>query len=143
MRKIIKCGLMLLLAMCLATPAFAMEAANLSSTGIITPQFTNMSLLSAGLSISSAGKATCTADVTPSSNSYSSTLTVALQSYSNGYWTSIKYWTGSGSGFGGAVVQGYYYVNSGTYRVCSTANIYSSTGTLLETESMYSATKTY
>lgn len=58
-------------------------------------------------------------------------------------WTSIKSWNTSDLGHSGVIIDEYYYVARGTYRVCSTASIYNSRGNLLEMASFYSAERTY
>lgn len=125
----------------LAIPAYAADDNGLSTKSVILPQFTFIWSMSAGLNIDSTGKATCSGSVVPASDTYTAYLTVSLQKSTSSGWSTIKSWTGSG--YSGLIVEGYYYVTSGTYRVCSTAQIYSSTGALLETESFYSAVKTY
>lgn len=99
--------------------------------------------MSAGLSIDTSGQAHCSGSVTPASDSYTSYLTVSLQKYSGSSWSTVKSWSDSDVGQMGVIIDGYWYVTSGTYRVCSTAQIYNSAGGLLETEPYYSATKTY
>lgn len=114
-----------------------------TKSGIISPQFTAILSMSAGLSINSSGKATCAGSVTPSNDTYTADMTVSLEKSTGNGWSTIKSWTGSGTGYFGVVIDAYYYVTSGTYRVCTTAKIYNSSGTLLETESFYSAERTY
>lgn len=109
----------------------------------MSPQYTGISILNAGLSIDSGGKATCSGAVVPSSNSYTSYLTVSLQQRKGTGWSTIISWNDSGAGFNGADLEGYYYVVSGTYRVCSTASVYNSSGSLIDKESFYSAERTY
>ena len=99
--------------------------------------------MSATLNINSSGKAQCGGTVNPSNNSYTSYLTVSLQQSTSGGWTTIKSWSGSGTGVAGVNLCNYWYVINGTYRVRTTASVYSSAGTLLETASLYSAIKIY
>ena len=69
---------------------------------------------------------------------------VPLQkSNGSGGWTTVKSWSGSDAGQSGLIVEGNYYAEHSTYRVASTAKIYSSTGKLLEMETFHSAEKTY
>jgi hypothetical protein len=144
MKKAISVSLVILMAMFWTIPAYAASVAAKPTKGIsMSPQYTSISVLSAGLSIDSSGRATCSGTVTPSSNSYTSHLTVSLQQHIGSSWSTIKSWTASGTGFMGADVEGYYYVDYGSYRVCSTASVYNSSGKLLETESFYSAVRTY
>lgn len=110
---------------------------------IISPRFIGISLISADLSINSLGRTTCSGSVTPSSDSYTTVLTVKLQKQNGSSWSTIKSWSDTNTGIEGVIIEKHYYVTSGTYRVCSTAKIYNSSGTLLETESIYSAERTY
>ncbi|NTV91486.1 MAG: hypothetical protein HGA22_14190, partial [Clostridiales bacterium] len=105
------------------------------TAGTISVQYVALTQISAYLSISTSGCTTCSGTVVPSSSSYTSTITVSLQKYSTSGWSVIKSWSGSGTGLAGASAGGNYYVSTGTYRVCSTANVYNSSGTLLETAS--------
>lgn len=144
MKKIICMGLVVLMAIFAAIPAYAVDGTSISGTkGVISPQFTYISLLSPGLSINSSGKATCIGNVTLYNNSYSTNLTVQLQKSTSSGWTTIQTWTSSGTGIAGTEMVEYYYVVSGTYRVCATSRVYNSSGSLIETQSLYSATVTY
>ncbi|MDO9534518.1 MAG: hypothetical protein Q7J85_04115 [Bacillota bacterium] len=143
MKKLIIISLVSFILIFSAIPVYAAETAKLSTESDIAPQFTAIWSMGAGLSIDSWGKAICSGFVTPQSNSYSSELTVSLQKSTGSGWSTIKSWSESGVGFAGVIIEGHHYVASGTYRVCSTAKIYNSSGTLLETESFYSAERTY
>jgi hypothetical protein len=145
MKKIVSIGLMILMIVFSTVPTYASNttADTRAAEGSIHPDFISMSSISAGLSISSSGKSTCTGSVTPSSSSYTSKLTVGLQKSTGSGWSTVKTWTASGRGSAGADLVSYYYVGSGTYRVSSTAKIYNASGTLLETQTAYSSTKTY
>ncbi len=127
----------------LPVTAFAEDTNNFETGNVITPMFKYIWSLSASLDINKWGKAECVGSVDASSDKYTAELTVSLQQYTGSSWKSIKSWSGSGSGQSGVIVGGYYYVGSGTYRVCSTAKIYNSSGDLLENESYCSAEKTY
>jgi hypothetical protein len=143
MKKIIIISLVSIILIFSAFPVYAGDTANPGTENKIAPRFTAILSMSAGLSIDSWGKATCSGFVTPQSNSYTSVLTVSLQKSTSSGWSTIKSWTGSGVGFAGVVIEGHHYVASGKYRVCSTAKVYDSSGTLLEMESFYSAERTY
>jgi len=114
-----------------------------ATANIITPQFTYIMSISAGLDINKYGRAQCVGSVDATSDNYRVTLTVTLEKYVNNGWRSIKSWSGSGSGQSGLIVEGYYYIDHGLYMVCSTARVYNSSGTLLETESLCSAKRLY
>lgn len=140
MKKIISAALIVIMVFSLALSSYA---ANANTDKKMSPKFSYILSMSAGLEINSAGKAGCAGTVTPSSNTYTSDLTVSLQQNTGTGWSTIKSWTDSGVGYVGVTLEGYWYVVHGTYRVCSTARIYSASGILLETELFYSAGKTY
>ena len=103
-------------------------------TKIISPRYTHVNLIAAGLIISDAGYATSYGSVQLSQNGYSSTLTCELQRYNNGSWTTLKTWTATGSTMFGADVEGHYYITSGyNYRSHVTAVIKDSSGKTVET----------
>lgn len=143
MKKLIIISLVSFILIFSAIPAYAADTAKLSTEKEVAPRFIAILSMAAGLSINSWGKATCSGLVTPRDNSYTSDLTVSLQKSTGSGWSSIKSWSGSGVGFAGVIIEGHHYVTSGTYRVCSTAKVYDSSGTLLETQSFYSAERTY
>ena len=143
MKKTISLCLTLILILIMSVPAFAKGTSEYSTGGTMRPSFTYIWSLSAGLSIDSSGQAHCTGSVTPSDDSYTSNLTVSLQKNTGNGWSTVKSWTDSGVGQMGVIIDRYWYVTRGTYRVCSTAQIYNSAGSLIETEPYYSATKTY
>lgn len=125
-----------------AVPAYAADGIeNAGTQGVITPQFTYISLLSPGLSINSSGKATCMGLASAYDSSHTTILIVELQK-SNG-WSTIKSWSASSTGISLAIIEKDYYVVRGTYRVCATAKVYNAYGTLLESKSLYSDTVTY
>lgn len=141
MKKRISICLTILIVILLAVPAYAAETSSYTTESVVSPQFTYIWQMSAGLGINSSGKAHCSGSVDVASI-YTSHLTVSLQKNTDGSWATIKSWTGTGAGLG-LIVEGDYYVSQGTYRVCTTAKVYNSSGTLLETESIYSTEKTY
>ena len=143
MKKTISLILSILLVFIMSVPAFATDSSGYRTASTMQTNFTSIWSISAGLSIDTSGQAHCSGSVTPSSESYTSKLTVALQKYTGSSWSTVKSWTSSAVGQMGVIIDGYYYVTSGSYRTCSTAQIYNSAGCLLETESCYSATKTY
>lgn len=142
MKKTISICLTVLMVFLLAVPAYAAETSNFTVESVMSPQYTYIWLLSAGLGIDSAGQAHYSGSVDSASYTYNANLTVSLQKYTNNGWSTVKSWSDSGP-CQGLIVEGYYYVDRGRYRVCSTAQILSSTGTLLETASYYSAERTY
>jgi hypothetical protein len=142
-KKIISTVLVVIMVILLAIPANAAPTNSVDINNVMSPQFTHILSMSAGLGIDSTGKATCSGKVFPSSSTYTAYLTISLEQKTSSGWTSIQSWSGSAVGYAGVNLEGIRYVVRGTYRVCSTANIYSSSGTLLETESFYSAERTY
>ena len=117
----------------------SMLAASLAAAQavVIRPMYTGISSITSNLSISSDGAANCNGKAT-TQNGHTVDLTVQLRQ--NG--KIIKTWTASGSGVVSA--GGIYYVASGySYYVTTTANVYTSGGTLIESISKNSSTVTY
>lgn len=132
--KTVKRMLCLLLAVVLLTSGISVFA----DDGI-SPYYTGTATISASLSISTSGKATCTGKIHLYS-SYTATLTVKLQRYENGYWSTVKSWSTSDS----TSLSKSYYVTSGySYRVVTSASVYNSSGKYVEGPSATSATKSY
>ncbi len=141
MKRFICMGIFVLMVILAAVPAYASDGTkNAGVQGIITPQYTYISLLTPGLSINSSGMATCAGLASAYDSSHTTILIVKLQK-SNG--STIKSWSASATGISLAKIEENYYVVHGTYRVCATANIYNASGTLLESKSLYSSTVTY
>lgn len=144
MKKFISVILMALLVATLTFPAFAAEPPASRDNSIpIHSDYVNIRLLQAGLAIDSSGRASCTGRVTLYSSSNTANLTLALQKYTGSGWSTIKTWTASARGTTPTSVVKFYYVARGQHRVSTTAKIYNSSGTLLETQIVYSATKNY
>jgi len=144
LKKFICLGIIVLMAVFSAVPAYAVDGTkNEGTQGLIAPQFTYISLLSPGLSINSSGKATCVGLASAYDNSHTTKLTVELQKSTGSGWSTIKTWSASATGVSIADIEENYYVVRGTYRVCATAKVYNTSGNLLETKSLYSATSTY
>ncbi len=143
MKSIICWGIIILMVF-IATPVYAADLIeNPGEPGVITPKFTYISWLSSGLSINSWGKATCLGSASAYDSSHTTNLTVKLQKSNAGGWSTTKSWSASSTGTSLAKVEENYYVAHGTYRVCATAKVYNSSGTLLESKSVYSNTVTY
>lgn len=144
MKKFICMCFLVLIAVFSPVPAYAADGTeNSGAQGVITPQFTYISLLSPGLSINSSGKATCIGLASAYDSSHTTILTVELQKYTGSGWSTIKSWSASSTGTSVAVVEENYYVVYGTYRVCATAEVYNASGILLERKSLYSDTVIY
>lgn len=142
MKRIVSFILVALMLIFATIPAYAANSST-ASAGIVSPQFIGITTLSANLSIDSSGRTTSTGIVRPSNSNYTSYLTVSLQKFISGSWTTINSWSGSGAGLYGVTNSGSYYVGSGTYRACSIASIYNSSGSLVDTATAYSAEKSY
>lgn len=145
MKRLVCLGILVLTVVFFAVPAYAAAEVvqNTGTQGVITPQYTYISLLSPGLSINSSGKANCQGFASAYDDSHTTRLTVELQKSSASGWSTIKSWSASATGTSIAGIEENYYVVSGTYRVCATAKIYNASGTLLENKSAYSNTVTY
>lgn len=144
MKKIISTFMIVLVVIFQAFPAFAAEKViDRNSETPIHLDFVNIRLLQSGLTIDSSGKANCTGRSILYSNSNSSQMSVQLQKYSGGYWSTVKSWSKTVYGSTPANLVNSYYVVNGTYRVSCTVRVYNASGTLLETRTAYSATQTY
>lgn len=108
----------------------------------IGPQWLNTDYIVHGISIGSGGAST----VSVSYYTYSSTDkirgTATLQRQtSSGSYTDVKTWNFSGTG--SAYLSEQYTVASGSYRVKTVGNVYTSSGSFVETVTVYSQRKTY
>lgn len=137
-------GIIVLMTLFCIVPAQAADGAENSGTqGVITPKFSYISLLNAGLWINSSGKATNIGNASAYNSSHTTKLTVQLQKSTNSGWSAVRSWSVSSSGTAVAGIEQDYYVVHGTYRVCATAKVYNASGNLLESKSAYSDTVTY
>ena len=142
MKKFVCMGILILMTVFSTIPAYAADGTqNAGTQGLITPQFTYISVLTPGLSINSSGIATSAGLASAYNSSHTTILTVELQK--SGGWSTIKSWSASSTGTSLAKVEEDYYVVRGTYRVCATAKVYNASGTLLESQSLYSDTVVY
>ncbi len=133
MKKIIRMFLatFLLLGILMTGVANAREATTIS------PRLIGITNITSKLTISDAGCARCSGLVSVR-DGYTVDLTVELKQDG----TTIKTWTGSGSGTFDA--GGIYYVASGhTYVVTATATVYNSSGKIVETPSQDSPSKKF
>ncbi|SFR14626.1 hypothetical protein [Desulfoscipio geothermicus] len=91
MKKFVCMGILFLMVIFSAVPVYADAGTKKESQkAVITPQFTYISMLNPGLSISSSGKATCVGIVTLYDDSHSVDLTVSLQKSTSSGWSTIK-----------------------------------------------------
>lgn len=106
-----------------------------SAFDIPTPYYTAVSSVTSGLSISAGGTATGTGTVALYGTSYYANMTLTLQQLKNGGWVNVKSWSASRS----KSVSGSCSVASGySYRTLTTARVYSSSGSYIETATTYS-----
>ena len=105
MKKIVGMSMVFLLLMFSAMPAYA-YASDLVATSGFVPQYKAIMQMSAGLSIDSWGKTTCSGSVSPQSDSYTSYLTVTLQKYTSSGWSDIKSWDVSEEGCWEPILKG-------------------------------------
>lgn len=130
--------------MCMLTtvlPSFATGFSKDVLPGLITQNFTNISLFQNGFDISANGMA--------SVNSYLSAqgsdqlvIFCEIQCYTNGSWQSIKQWTVTGSGISLSLSRNYYVTKGKLYRMKTVGSVYKS-GMLLEHTSFTSASVFY
>lgn len=129
MKKRIITFIMLVLAvLSIAVPASA-ASENLDMEPV-QPRYTYIDAVGAKISINSSGLASCTG-VGYAKGTYDTVdLTVYLQQYKNGTWTTLQTWTGSGTNM--AVVSGEYYVYKGyKYRTKTSMIVYDENGKYL------------
>lgn len=132
------------LALSLSLPAFAANQSTVgNSPNQIHLDYVNISALNAELSIDSSGGASCTGNATLYNRSDTVALSVQLQRYASGGWSNVKSRSISAHGNTPAEIVNSYYVTRGKYRVSCTAKVYNASGSLLETQTAYSATQTY
>lgn len=129
--------LITLVALTLSTVRIAFASNDTS----IEPRYMYTGKITASLSLSGS-TASAAGRITPSGE-YETRITVCLQKGSGTSWTTIATWNGNcscGSSEAGGIktlTKGY------DYRVAVTGRVYNSNGTLLETVTKYSLTKTY
>ncbi|AGL02510.1 hypothetical protein [Desulfoscipio gibsoniae] len=144
MKKFVCIGILVFMAVFLTVTAYAADRTkNPGTQGVITPQFTYISVSTPDLSIDSLGTATCAGLASAYDSSHTTKLTVQLQKSNAGGWSTIKSWSASSTGASLAKIEEDYYVVRGSYRVCATAKVYNASGTLLESQSLYSDTVIY
>ncbi|MCR5736969.1 MAG: hypothetical protein K6G64_04890 [Eubacterium sp.] len=120
------------------------DGGEVASDDEISLRYTNLSLISAGLTINSSGLAVCTGTVTMKKN-YDSRLYIHLyKSSSSGAYTKIKSWAQSFSGTGVKSLTKSTNVSKGyTYKIKVEVRIYNSAGTVIETAEKWSSNVVY
>lgn len=127
---------------CLLTILCIVFSSNIAyATNVTTKQDEDIELMyeqvmnmSAELSISSLGKATCSGSVSVRPG-YNVKLTIELLKMENYSWTSIKSWVHNGSGVIGVNESDTYWVDHGTYTTKITAYVTDSNGKYIESPS--------
>lgn len=144
MKRFLCVLLTVLVLMTTSLTAFAASSSTagfLPNPGIISPMYTHIALVGAGLSISSMGRATCGGSVILSDGSCTCSMSIKLQRYTSS-WTTVKTWTYSGEDYLDETE--YYYITSGyDYRVLVNVSVYNAGGTFVEGASAYSNTVSY
>lgn len=139
MKKIL--ALVIVLTIILSFGTQSLAAINEVSAIDIMPMYISIANFGAALEIDSLGIATCEGILTHRLIDGSSELVMKLQKLENKSWTTISTWTEEGSTK--CSIYKNKAVSRGTYRVAVTAKIYDSSGSLIETQSVYSITDTY
>ena len=103
----------------------------------ISPRYTGISKITAGLTISTKGYAQCLGEVR-SRSGYSAFLTMELQQDG----TTIKSWTKSGEGLC-SISEGYTVTRGHSYQVIVTAEVTNSKGIIVETVTEYSQAQSF
>jgi len=110
----------------------SIASAAVSTGDSIQPRFIKITRLSTDFSVSSSGYADCYSSVTLDNTSDTAELTMELQRSTNkSDWETIKDWTASGK----CVVtldKGWYVVSGYYYRIHITADVYSTSGSLVD-----------
>lgn len=137
----------LCLSLTLATPQ-ALAANDTASISIVAldPRFEHLSRISAGLTISTLGRASCGGSFTIYDiyDGYDSRMTMVLEQYTDSGWEPVKEWSEDFTGAGVKMMDKGYYVSSGyRYRMTVTAEIFDSRGNVIETVSCDSPIKEY
>jgi len=117
--------------MCIVTTTALAAQPTLPGMAPDTYRFARINVFHVDLSISNAGLANCYALVKLLFTSDTVKLSITLQRQSGSSWSEVKSWSTSGSG--SVSLEKEWYVTTGTYRVYATAQVYNSSGTLLET----------
>lgn len=146
MSRVLNKGLIkiIIFLMVISTPVYASNNygdTELSENTIITPYFSNISVFSSTLKISSYGKASISAYLT-ARNIDRLTIEVDLQHLKDGRWISLKKWTESSNGTSGGLSGSYYVPKGYIYRTVSKGMVYKN-GSLLESTSITSKMESY
>ncbi len=111
-------------------------------TTLITPQYEITNQITASLSISASGTATCIGKVKAKSASSTCSITTKLMRKVGTSWQLVDSWSNTGSGVQGVKAKGTYAVSPGTYKVSVSATVTAIDGTK-ESVSKSTGEKTY
>ena len=127
----------MLLIVCLLSTGFSAHAAYRPTDSI---QYNGTDCITASLTISSSGLASCSGTITLSYSSYSADMALDLQRYSGGSWHSVKSWSASDVT---SMHKSYYVTHGYSYRVVASATVYNASGYYVESPSATSPTVYY
>lgn len=136
-KRLVAITLTLIAVLNLSPAVAAVTAVCLSPTETVIslsldPRFSYMSRIASSLSVNSLGRASCTGTFT-TYDEYDSTITMTLQQFKDGKWSSIKEWSEDYSGSGiKALDKGYYVASGYRYRVVTVVQIWGTDGKELE-----------
>lgn len=129
----------LLTSMLILVPA---EAANPSASNDVSLCYIDIGLLTAALSIDGNGKASCDGFVRARTSTNKVYITMILQRSSGNSWEKVKSWSTSGTP-SATLAKEWYVVSGYTYRVKVTASAYTSSGSFIEQQTVYSGSESY
>lgn len=124
-----RCGVVLLVMVFLLLWASTLVGLTEASSEI-QPRYDLTDTVTATLSISSSGVATCKGRIAPTYDDCTSSVTVRLQRKSGNSWVTLRTWTASGTGTHGSSAGGTYTLTThGTYRVYVSGTVVAYDGT--------------
>jgi len=126
----------------LITSMLVMPASATDEAPTVTPRYVNISIFTASVEVNSSGKASCYSFVETANTSYNINLSVSLQRYINGGWSTVKNWSTTGTGE--ATLDKSWYVTPGYYyRTAASATVRTSGGSYVEGVTIYSQSDYY
>ena len=123
-------------------PVVPAMASNQPSGTDISPYNIDIEMLSASLSIDGNGKASCDGFVRARTSTNKVYMTMTLQRSSGNSWEEVKGWSTSGTP-SATLAKEWYVVTGYTYRVKVTASAYTSSGSFIEQQTVYSGSESY
>ncbi|MEM5767426.1 MAG: hypothetical protein AAGU32_03960 [Bacillota bacterium] len=140
MRKRVKKALCIIFVLCVLTSSLGAAAQNAPAPSIQAIQATRICAITAGLTITTSGYATCTSSLDMVYSTDTATLYMYLQRQNGSSWETVNSWTTSGSYYIAQTANTY--VTKGTYRVYAVGYVYTD-GVLVDSSSIYSYPATY